>query len=550
MDSLVVENGPGIESRPKMSATTTSRILESVDVRTRSLVQRLQKLQEIGTRLSAEHDLTKLLDLILRESRAITGADAGTIFVRWDDVQFNDEATGKDPIHQVTPYLAMKVVQNDSLSLPFREMRLPFDQKTIAGHVACSGEVLVLDDVYRLPAGATYSYNRSFDEKSGYRCMSMLVVPMKNREGETIGVIQLINKKRDPRERLELKRKVEDQVAVFDPFDEEVVLSLASQAGVCIEKAKLHEDIERMFEGLVNSFTLALEKRNRTTYGHCMRVARYAVAIAEAVNEAPADLFGGARFNAVQLRELRYAALLHDIGKIAVPEAVLDKQNKLLDAEMKTIEYRLQWTKAQGKDPARVDAWITALKRINIPRGLTPDDKKVLAEIMAERFTDVDGEEKPLLTAHEYENLAVERGNLTPGERRAIEQHIVDTWEVLRRIPWPRDFRKVANLAACHHEKINGSGYPWKLKGDEIPLGGQILAIVDIFEALTAKDRPYKPAIPIDRAIQIVQEEVNRGALNGPLWNLFLEKRLQYLFTDETGFVHRPNTPQVPKVGG
>ncbi len=530
-----------------MSATTTSRLLESVDIRTRTLVQRLQKLQEIGAQLSAEHDLTRLLDLILRESRSLTAADAGTIFVRWDDIQFVDEATGKDPIHKITPYLAMKVAQNDSLSLPFREMRLPFDQKTIAGHVACSGEVLTLDDVYQLPAGVTYGYSKAFDEKSGYRCKSMLVVPMKNREGDIIGVIQLINKKKDVRERLDLKRNIEAQVAGFDGFDEELVLSLASQAGICIEKAKLHEDIERMFEGLVNSFTLALEKRNRTTFGHCTRVARYAVAIAEAVNTAPPDQFGGLKFSAIQIRELRYAALLHDIGKIAVPEAVLDKQNKLVDAEMRAIEYRLHWVKSQGKEAAKIDAWIAALKRINIPRGLTPEDKKVLAEIVAERFTDVDGEEKPLLSGHEYENLAVERGNLTGFERKQIEQHIVDTWEILRRIPWPRDFRKVANLAACHHEKINGSGYPWKLQGDEIPLGGQILAIVDIFEALTAKDRPYKPAIPIDRAIQIVQEDVNRGALNAGLWNLFLEKRLYTLFSDETGFVHRPNTPQFPK---
>jgi hypothetical protein len=215
---------------------------------------------------------------------------------------------------------------------------------------------------------------------------------------------------------------------------------------------------------------------------------------------------------------------------------------------MRAIEYRLHWVKAQGKDVAKVDAWISALKRINIPRGLSPDDKKILAEIVAERFVDVDGEEKPLLTAYEYENLAIERGNLTINERRAIEQHIVDTWEILRRIPWPRDFRRVANIAACHHEKINGSGYPWKLKGDEVPLGGQILAIVDIFEALTAKDRPYKPAIPIDKAVQIVQEEVNKGALNAKLWNLFLEKRLFDLFSDQTGFVHRPATPQVPKL--
>jgi len=303
-----------------------------------------------------------------------------------------------------------------------------------------------------------------------------------------------------------------------------------------------------MFEGLVNSFTLALERRNRTTYGHCMRVAKYAVAIAEAMNDSPPEMFGGLKFTMKQIKELRYAALLHDIGKIAVPEAVLDKQNKLLDSEIATIQYRLAYAKAQGKPAAKLDGWIQAVKRINIPRGLAPEDKALLAEIAAEKFVDVDGAEKPLLTPRELENLGIERGNLTGGERKQIEQHIVDTWEILKRIPWPRDFRAVANIAACHHEKINGSGYPWKLKGDEVPLGGQILAIVDIFEALTAKDRPYKPAIPVDKAIAIVQDEVNRGALNAKLWQLFLDRKLFNLFVDETGFVHRPPTPVVPKL--
>src|SRR5204863_10072023 len=221
-----------------------------------------------------------------------------------------------------------------------------------------------------------------------------------------------------------------------------------------------------------------------------------------------------------------HAALLHDIGKIAVPEAVLDKHNKLLDSEIESIAYRLALAKVQRKPAEKIDAWIAAIRRINIPRPLSPDDRKMLGEILAERFTDVDGQEKPLLTAREFENLAIERGNLTAAERKQIEQHIVDTWEILKRIPWPRDFRRVANIAACHHEKINGSGYPWKLKGDEVPLGGQILAIVDIFEALTAKDRPYKPAIPVEKAIAIVQDEVNKGALNPKLWQLFLDRKL------------------------
>jgi HD-GYP domain-containing protein (c-di-GMP phosphodiesterase class II) len=530
-----------------MSGTSTSRILESVDSRSRHIVQRLQKLQEIGTLLSAEQDLTKLLGLILRESRHLTNADAGTVFVRHEEVETIEHATGKDNIHKVTPFLVIKVAQNDSLSFPFKEIKLPFDRKTISGHVAESGEILNLGDVYQLPAGAPYAYSKAFDQKSGYRCKSMLVIPMKSREGDIIGVIQLINKKRDITAVLGSPETVEKGVVAFDAFDEEFVESLASQAGICIEKARLYDDIEKMFEGLVNSFTLALERRNRTTYGHCMRVAKYAVAIAEAINDAPPELFNGLKFTLLQIRELRYAALLHDIGKIAVPEAVLDKHNKLLDSEVVAIEYRFHYAKSQGKNADKCAAWAQAIRRINVPRGLSPEDKKTLAEIAAEKFVDVDGVEKSLLTPYELENLSIERGNLTITERKQIEQHIVDTWEILKRIPWPRDYRAVANIAACHHEKINATGYPWKLKGDEIPLGGQILAIVDIFEALTAKDRPYKPAFPIDKAIGIVQDEVNRGALNPKLWQLFLDRQLYNLFADNTGFVYRPPQPQLPK---
>src|SRR6185503_2611442 len=231
-----------------------------------------------------------------------------------------------------------------------------------------------------------------------------------------------INKKRGPDQVLSTPEAVERGTIPFDAFDEEFVESLASQAGICIEKAKLYDDIEKMFEGLVNSFTLALERRNRTTYGHCMRVARYAVAIAEAINASPPELFGEFKFTPVQIKELRYAALLHDIGKIAVPEAVLDKQNKLLDSEITAVQYRLAYAKTLGKPAAKMDAWVQAIKRINIPRGLSPEDKALLGEMTAEKFVDVDGQEKPMLSAREYENLAVERGNLTPSERKQIEQ--------------------------------------------------------------------------------------------------------------------------------
>ncbi len=520
-----------------MPKGVTSKILDSVDAGSRHLVERLQKLQEIGTLLSAEQDLVRLLSLILFESRRLTGADAGSVFVREDQVETDPGATGKDPIHRVTPLLAMKVAQNDSLRLPFKEMRLPFNRSTISGHVALSGEVLNIPDAYRIPEGAPYSYSTVFDKASGYRCKSMLVVPMKNRTGDIIGVIQLINRKKDVEARLDSPEEVERSVTAFDSYDEEFVFSLASQAAVCVERTKLYDEIEKMFEGLVSSFTLALERRNRTTSGHCRRVARYTLAIAEAINGVPPEMFGGFRFSPAQLQELHYAALLHDIGKIDVPEAVLDKRNKLTDSELEAIIYRVHWAGAQGKPAAE---YAEFLRRVNLPKPMSEEDLKKLAAIRAGRFTDIDGTEKPLLTDREYENLSVARGNLTDAERRQIEKHITDTWEILKRIPWPRDFRGLPNIAACHHEKVDGTGYPWRLKGDEIPLGGQIMAIVDIYEALTARDRPYKPAMPAEKAVAILQEEVDRGALNPKIWKLFLDREIYAMFRNETGFVGRP----------
>lgn len=522
----------------------TSHILRSAPLDSKSLVRKLQKLQQIGIALSAEHNLDRLLSLILTESRALTNADSGSVFLRADLVETNPLATGKDSIHTVTPFLSLKVAQNDSILFPFKEMRLPFDAKTIAGHVASSGVIVNVGDVYHLPHNVPFRYSSAFDEISGYRCRSMLVVPMKNRDGEIIGVIQLINKKIGSA-CLDTQEQVERFVGAFDPFDEEFLQALASQAAVCVEKARLYEEMEAMLDGLVDSFTLAIEKRDSPTYGHCMRVAKYALALAEAVNETPAELFGGKRFSKEDLRELRFAALLHDVGKISVPEAVLDKKNKLLDSEIETITYRFAYWKQVRKELGRpadhLESALERIRKINVPRGMTDEDAKFLDQLHVEKFVDLDGQEKPLLSDHEYENLSVRRGNLTPRERRVIEHHIVDTWEILKRIPWPKRLVWVANIAACHHEKIDGSGYPWGLKGEEIPLGGRILAIVDIYEALTASDRPYKPAYPVEEALKILLAETAQGHLDLRLFRLFRDRKIYSLFVDPSGYVSRTN---------
>lgn len=509
-----------------MSEGETSRMIRHLDGDARNIVQRLRRLQEVGTALTGEGDLERLLARILKEGRALLQAEAGSVFLREDDVSISPRATGKDEIHQVRPRLVLKVAQNDAIRFPFQEMRLPFDTKTVAGYVATSGDVVNVPDVYALDKGSSFSYSTTFDHISGYRCRSMLVVPMRKQDGEIVGVLQLINKKSGR------------EGGGFDDVDVEYLLALASQAAVCVEKNRLYADIEGMFEALVNSFSLAIEMRDAATHGHCTRVAQYAVAIAKAVNTAPAENFGGVRFGEPELRELRYAALLHDVGKIAVPEAILGKKNKLTDDQLRVIEYRFAyWKERKPEDGPRLDEILAWIRKVNIPRGMSGEDLAFLEEARGEKFVDIDGAVKALLTDFEVKNLEVLRGNLTPEERGRIERHIVDTWELLKPIPWPKGLRWVPNIASCHHEKIDGSGYPWGLRGDEIPLGGRILALVDIFEALTAKDRSYKPAFPVDRALEILRQEVEANHIDSGLFRLFREREIYKMFVDQTGYV-------------
>ncbi len=509
-----------------MSEGDTSRMIRHLDGDARKIVQRLRRLQEVGTALTGEGDLERLLARILTEGRALLQAEAGSVFVREDEVKILPHATGKDEIHKVRPQLVLKIAQNDSIRFPFKEMRLPFDRKTVAGYVATSGKIVNVADVYDLEKESSFSYSTTFDHISGYRCRSMLVVPMQKQDGEIIGVLQLIN-----------KRSGGNPVA-FDEVDVEYLLALASQAAVCVEKNRLHSDIEGMFEALVNSFSLAIEKRDAATHGHCTRVAQYAVAIARGVNMAPADMFGGVQFGDPELRQLRYAALLHDVGKIAVPEAILGKKNKLTDDQLAVIEYRFAyWKERRPEDAERLEEILEWIHKINIPRGMSDADTAFLKEARGVKFIDLDGEEKPLLSDFEVKSLGILRGNLTSEERGRIERHIVDTWELLKPIPWPKGLRWVPNIASCHHEKIDGSGYPWGLLGDEIPLEGRILALVDIFEALTAKDRSYKPAFSVERALEILQEEVDANHIDPGLFRLFREREIYKMFVDQTGFV-------------
>jgi HD-GYP domain-containing protein (c-di-GMP phosphodiesterase class II) len=455
-------------------------------------------------------------------------------------------------------HLFFALAQNDSVDLPFRAATLPLDNASIAGHVALTGKTVNLEDAYRLPPGSPFHINRAFDEQTGYRTRSMLVVPMRTPPGETIGVLQLINCKPGGPRRLTGRADVERHVRPFGPRAETLAESLVSQAAVAVDNNRLYQSIRRLFEGFVSAAVTAIESRDPTTSGHSFRVAELSVGLADAVTRCGRGVYALTRFSPDEVRELRYAALLHDFGKVGVREHVLLKAKKLYPWELERIQQRLALAKrglelgcarakldallrrghaayaqaAAGLD-ARLAARLTevdrALERIvlaNEPTVLPQEKPAQLDELTRRVIEDLEGGPLPLLTPDEARALAIPRGSLTEDEVREIRSHVVHTWEFLAQIPWTREFRRVPEIARSHHEKLDGSGYPRALTGEQIPVQSRIMTIADIFDALTAGDRPYKRAVPVEQALAILAEERRAGALDGELVDLFVDARI------------------------
>jgi HD-GYP domain-containing protein (c-di-GMP phosphodiesterase class II) len=517
----------------------------------------LGELIEIARALTTERDLDKLLPLILEKARFITGADAGSIYVV--------EGDDRDPSHRA---LRFKTSQNDSIAYEAREFTLPINNRSITGSVALHKQVLNLPDVYELPPGTPYGFDRSFDQRMGYRSKSMLVAPLVNAGGEIIGVVQLINKKREPSRRLQTLDDVEREVLPFDDRSQELLTTLAAQAAIALENATLYAEINRIFAGFVTASVEAIEQRDPTTSGHSRRVATLTVGLAEVVDAETTGPFREARFAASDLREVEIAALLHDFGKIGVREEVLIKAKKLFDWQLQKIRHRLDFAlKTHEADvlsrrcrmlergasreellaldqeiPARrleIDAAWKAILAANEPTVLKSGDFAAVEALARDSYVDLEGNVHPLLEAEEVASLSITRGSLTASEIDEIRSHVVHTHSFLSQIPWGRAFRRIPQIAGCHHEKLNGSGYPARLKGEEIPLQSKIMSIADIFDALTASDRPYKRAVPVERALDILGYEVKDGALDAELVRLFKDAKVWERLLEENAPVTR-----------
>jgi HD-GYP domain-containing protein (c-di-GMP phosphodiesterase class II) len=494
------------------------------------------QLIKIATSLSQHRDLDSLLASILLDTRDIVAADAGSIYIREKD----------GPGGKFTDKIRFKISQNDSVDIGRKseEFVITIDETTVAGHVAATGQVLNIEDIFLLGDGVPYKMTRrEYEKKFEYRVKSMLTVPLKNMAGEVAGVLQLMNKKSDRAARLSSADDVEKYVEQFALSDEDFILSIASQAAVSIERVQLYEEIQGIFEGYLRSSIAAIDERDRVTYGHSRRVMGYALAFADAVNRAADGPFAREHFDENRKNLFRFAALLHDIGKIGVPEALLTKESRLSKDAMAAIAMRAEYIRAQMRANAsggfswaseqHLDDDIDFVNKINGAGFLGDPDHARLSAIAEKTYRDTKGETHAFLSPQEFECLSVRSGNLTDKERQRINSHAQATRRILSRIPWTRELERIPDIACHHHEKLDGSGYPDGLTGAQISFESKALAVIDIYEALVAQDRPYKPKMPPEKAIAILRAEAGANHLDAEIVEFFIAKDIYKIFLDE-----------------
>jgi HD-GYP domain-containing protein (c-di-GMP phosphodiesterase class II) len=464
------------------------------------LERRLAKLQsilDVAKAMTAERHLDRLLGLVVDAAAKVAEADRCTLFIA-------DRDRGE---------LWSKVAQGAA------EIRVPITAG-IVGAVATSGEPIRIADAYADPR-----FNRRVDMDTGYHTKSILAVPMKNTRGEVVGVLQAINR-RD---------------GTFTPEDEELLGALAGPAASAIENAVLNEEIERLFEGFVQASVVAIEQRDPTTAGHSGRVATLTVGLARAVEAAPPSTWAGVRFDATSIQQMRYAALLHDFGKVGVREHVLVKAEKLYPHELELLRARFEIARMSVENErlrarleGRPDGELAERAReldglwevvvaANRPSVLAAEASAQLASAAGRTYVDLKGQERPLLTEVELTCLSIPKGSLSDSERKEIESHVTHTFAFLSQIPWTRVLRRVPEIAYGHHEKLDGRGYPRAIPAPKISVETRMMTISDIYDALTASDRPYKRALPPERALDILGDEAKRGQIDTPLLGVFVE---------------------------
>jgi HD-GYP domain-containing protein (c-di-GMP phosphodiesterase class II) len=517
------------------------------------LLCRLEQLNEIGSALSNERSIDALLEKILLAAKTITHADGGTLYRM-------DEAGGClrfEILRTDSLGIAMGGSAGRSIAFPplplYREDGSP-NLSMVAAYSALKGQTVNIADAYRAD-GFDFSGTRAFDARTGYRSTSFLTVPMMNHEGAVIGVLQLIN----------AVSPVAGEVGVFSESDRQLAESLASQAAIALTNRLLVNQLEALFESFITLINNAIDEKSPYTGGHCQRVPTLTMMLAEAVNDTAEGPLAGFTMSDADRYELKIAGLLHDCGKVTTPVHVVDKATKLqtifdrielIDTRFELIRRDIELATLRGRYAAGLDAKPAVLAQIERHgadrlRGID-EDRAFLhhANIGSERMSDADvervhaiahrwhwtdsqGAEHSCLSEEEVENLTIRAGTLTGAEREIINHHIVSTIRMLEALPWPRHLVNVPEYAGGHHERMDGKGYPRGLVRDQMSVQARVMGIADIFEALTAKDRPYKRPMRLSEALHILGKFRLNGHIDPDLFDVFVRRKV-YLKYAET----------------
>jgi len=434
---------------------------------------------------------------------------------------------------------------------------VPVDEKSVVGYAVTMGTSQIYDDAYNPPPSKPQG-GKGFDAQYGYRTKSMLTVPMRNYNDEVVGAVQLINAKRSFETKLTVTN-VPDEVVSFRQEDLEMVESVASQAAVAIDNKNLLDSIQALFDGFVQASVTAIEQRDPSTAGHSGRVEALTTSLAAEVTKIDVGKYRDVYLSDDQLKELRYACLLHDFGKVGVREHILIKAKKLMPGQLEVIQARFEGVERSvqvkyatekleamrrgdagvavlgeidrrlDEDLVQLDKWIQGIVAANEPSVL-PEDKASMLEFLSQQtYIDMAGKPHPMLDPQEFRFLSIRKGTLDPQERLEMESHVTHSFHFLSKIPWTPMMRGVPEIAYGHHEKLDGTGYPRGLTGEEIPIQARMMTISDIYDALTAQDRPYKRAVPAAKALDILKSEAAEGKLDSELLDVFIAKRVYEL---------------------
>jgi len=507
------------------------------------IAQRLDQLTELSVALGASHDTDLLLERILLVAKRMTNADGGTLYRPSGDRRtlcFHLSVNDTLRLHLGGSSGTAGDIAPVALTGEHGEPNLA----SVAAYAANQGQSVNIADVYEAK-GFNFSGMRAFDQRFGYRSQSFLTVPMRDHTGELLGVLQLINA-REPGS---------TNVSTFSATDQRFIEALAAQAAVVLTNQQLVRQLEELLEAIVNLINIGIDEKSPYTGRHCQFVPVLTMMLAEAASEAGEGPLAGFRMTDADRKELWLAGLLHDCGKITTPVHVVDKATKLqtiydriglvdtrFELLLRDAELRAMREQLAGGDADAIRAWLRQeqatlreerafLRHANIGgEGMSPEDEERVHRIATRRWTDADGVEQPFLSADEVHNLTIRYGTLTAEERAIINNHIVMTVRMLESLPWPKHLRHVPEFAGGHHERMDGKGYPKGLRGDQMSIPARVMAIADIFEALTASDRPYKKPKTLSEALEILGRFSQNGHIDPALFDIFVRRKVYLRF--------------------